>query len=477
MRHRDSRLSKIIHGGLSAILGRGVGLLVSAISLPITIHYLGPERYGIWVTASTTVVMLNVIDFGIANTLTNIISRAYASDDQTAAQRFYSTAFWISIAISIAIALTGVLLWGHINWTAALHTSNLASTREASLCVAIAFAFFLLSLPLNLIHRVLSGYQQTQISNYFNLTSNILGLGSILLVIQLHGSLPQLMFVYSSTLLASTVALNLWVVLWNKRWLLPHPGVVSRTVVSELMNSGLGFFILQLAGLVVFNSDNIVITHYLGAAEVTPYSVAWRLTGYAAILQTAVFHSVWPAYSEAYARGEYEWVRRTFWNIARLSMGTTGAAVLLMALFGRPLIRWYVGPAAVPSQWLLLGMCFWTLLSTGMNVEACLLAAVNRVKWQSIFSVIAVTLNVAFSIYLVQRIGSIGVVLGTILSYLLVLVVPQTVIVWRALYQPPAPTAIQTTENWQDKVTQTGSSNFGIAEATIRFEREPTVQS
>src|SRR5947209_7103048 len=180
---RDRRLSKIIHGGLSAILGRGVGLLVSAISLPLTVRYLGPERYGIWITASTTVVMLNVIDFGIANTLTNIISRAYAADDRTAAQRFYATAFWISMAIAVAIALVAAVVWGRIDWASPFHTHDPATTREASICVAIAFAFFLLSLPLNLIHRVLSGYQQTQITNYFNLTSNILGLGSILLII------------------------------------------------------------------------------------------------------------------------------------------------------------------------------------------------------------------------------------------------------------------------------------------------------
>jgi O-antigen/teichoic acid export membrane protein len=454
---RDSRLSKIIHGGVSAILGRGVGLVVSAISLPLTVRYLGPERYGIWVTASTTVVMLNVIDFGIANTLTNIISRAYAADDRGSAQRFYATAFWISAAIALAIGLAVVPLWGHINWASALHTHDPAATRDASLCVAIAFAFFLLSLPLNLIHRVLSGYQQTEITNYFNLTSNILGLGSILLVIWLHGSLPQLMFVYSGTLLASTAALNLWVVLWDKRWLLPRPGVVSRSVVSELMNSGLGFFVLQLAGLVVFNSDNIVITHYLGPAEVTPYSVAWRLAGYAAILQTAVFPSLWPAYSEAYARGEYAWVRRTFWNVARLCMGSTAAAVLIMAFFGRSIIRWYVGPAAVPSLWLLLAMCFWTLLSTGMNVEACLLAAVNRIKWQSIFSVISVMLNVGFSVYLVQRIGSVGVILGTILSYLMVLVVPQTIIVWRALYRPPTHCSTQVTGHWHATAPPAGT--------------------
>jgi O-antigen/teichoic acid export membrane protein len=441
----DKRLGRIIHGGLSALLGRGVGLLVSAISLPLTVRYLGPQRYGIWVTVSTTVVMLAVMDLGVANSLTNMISRAYAAGDRRAARRFYATAFWISLSISFTLGVAAYFLWPHINWPSVFHlTSYPAEAREASLCVAVALSFFLLSLPLNLINRVLSGYQQTQITNYFNLLSNILGLAAILLVIHRHGTLLNLMGFYSGTLLAGTAFLNLWVHLWDKRWLLPLPTAICRDAFRELMNSGAGFFILQVAGLIVFNSDNIVITHYLGAAEVAPYSVTWRLAGYAAVLQTAVFPSLWPAYSEAYARGDYAWVRRTFWNAARLSLGTTAFAILVLSVFGRTLIRWYVGPTAIPSQILLLAICAWTLLSAAMDLQACLLAAINRVKWQGILSAVAAVLNIGLSIFLVKRIGSLGAVLGTTLSYILVLVVPQTVIVWRALYQPPTMPAAAT---------------------------------
>ena len=433
----DPRLSRIVHGGLSALLGRAVGLMVSAISLPLTVRYLGPQRYGIWVTVSTAVVMLSVTDLGIANSLTNSISRAYAANDRLLARRFYASAFWVTLSISCCLGLALLVSWPHIAWASLFHLSDLAQAREASLCVAVALCFFLLSLPLNLINRVLSGYQQTQITNYFNLLASVLGLVAILVVMRLHGTLLKLMCFYSGTLLAGTLFLNLWVHTFDKRWLLPHPRAFSRGAARDLVNSGSGFFILQIAGLVVFNSDNLVITHFLGAAEVAPYSVTWRLAGYAAILQSAVFPSLWPAYSEAYARGDYAWVRKTFWRAVRLSLGTTAAAVLVLSIFGRHLIRWYVGPSAVPGQLLLVAICAWTVLSAGMDLQACLLAAINRVKWQGILSGVAAVANLAFTIYLVQRIGSLGVVLGTILSYILVLVVPQTVIVWRALYQPP----------------------------------------
>jgi hypothetical protein len=72
-----------------------------------------------------------------------------------------------------------------------------------------------------------------------------------------------------------------------------------------------------------------------------------------------------------------------------------------------------------------------------MTVESCLLAAVNRTREQGVLSIIAAALNLALSIVLVQRFGSVGVIAGTILSYLLVLVVPQSLIVREMLIKPP----------------------------------------
>ncbi len=121
---------------------------------------------------------------------------------------------------------------------------------------------------------------------------------------RMHGSLVMLMLLYSATLMSGTLALNLWMNFWHRPCDLPQANVIDRTVIRSLISTGLGFFLLQLAGMVVVNSDNLVITHYLGAADVVPYSVTWKLAGYATVLQTAIFPSLWPAYAEAYARGD-----------------------------------------------------------------------------------------------------------------------------------------------------------------------------
>ncbi|MGI4855087.1 MAG: polysaccharide biosynthesis C-terminal domain-containing protein, partial [Janthinobacterium lividum] len=97
--------------------------------------------------------------------------------------------------------------------------------------------------------------------------------------------------------------------------------------------------------------------------------------------------------------------------------------------------------AAVPSWALLISICGWMVLSTFMDLEACLLAALDAVRLQGALSIVAAAINLALSIYLVKRVGVIGVVIGTVVSYAVTLVVPQTVIVLRKLYPREAPVA------------------------------------
>lgn len=242
-------------------------------------------------------------------------------------------------------------------------------------------------------------------------------------------SMPTL-FVMSAGCLTFAALCNLILVVgWQKPWLRPRLSLIDRSAVGELLDSGSAFFLIQVAAVVVFSSDNVIVSHYLGAAEVTPYSVTWRVVGLAAVLQSLVFPALWPAYAEAYPRHDFLWVRRTFAATMKGTVALNTICVTILLLFGRSLIRLWAGAAAVPSTPLLLAMGIWALINGFMSVESCLLAALNRTREQAALSIIAAGVNIALSLWLVRHIGSLGVIGGTILSYLCVLVVPQSLIV------------------------------------------------
>jgi O-antigen/teichoic acid export membrane protein len=101
------------------------------------------------------------------------------------------------------------------------------------------------------------------------------------------------------------------------------------------------------------------------------------------------------------------------------------AVALLIGLLGRPVIRIWAGPPAVPGRLLLWLMCGWViLLACGLN-QAVLLSATSRIRLQAVYSLIGAAANLGLSIYLVRLIGVPGVLIGTLVSYILFGLAPQ----------------------------------------------------
>jgi len=438
---RDPRLSRVLKGALSGLAGRGLALVVSAVTLPMTVRYLGPLQYGVWVTISTTVIMLSVLDLGIANSLTNYISRAFAQDSEHMARQYYATAFWATSGIATLSGLLIALGWRWIHWGALFHLTDPVLARQAGQCAAISLTFFLASLPLGLANKVLGGYQRIPVANGFSMLNSVLGMIAIVTTILLHGSIVVLMASFCVAMLMGTLLLNLWVALRHRPRIHALPRYFHRAAARDILGEGILFFFLQVAGLIVFSSDNVIIAHYRGASEVTPYSVAWRLTTYATMLQSLLVPALWPAFSEAYVRKDMTWIRTTYRRIMRGTVFSVGVAALILGVIGRPIIRLWAGPAAVPGAGLLWTMCFWAVLVSITVNQAALMAATQRLKLQAFSSTLAAALNLWLSIVLVQRMGAMGVLLATIVSYLLLILAPQAFEVRRILsgrYLAPA---------------------------------------
>jgi O-antigen/teichoic acid export membrane protein len=429
---RYGRIVKAVSSGAAArLLSAGITL----VSLPLAVRYLGAERYGVWATITTTVVWINLLDLGVANTLTNSISRAYALDDRVSAARYFSNALVIAASIAAVVGGAFAVVFPRLNWMKLFNVSASVPAAEVRNTVALAAALMLLGLPCGLGGKVLAGYQELHRNNYAvcaGAVASVMGLG---LGVALRASMPVL-FVMSAGCLTFASLVNLVVlVVWRKPWLLPRLALIDRSTTRELFSSGSSFFLIQVAAVVVFSSDNMVVSHYLGAAEVTQYSVTWRLVGFAAILQSLIFPALWPAYSEAYAKRDYGWIWRTFSLTMKGTVAFNLCCMAVVFAFGRALIRVWAGPTAVPAFSLLMAMGVWTLISGFMSVESCLLAALNRTREQALLSIVAAAVNIALSVLLVRYIGSLGVIGGTIMSYVLVLVIPQTLIVGRTFKQ------------------------------------------
>jgi O-antigen/teichoic acid export membrane protein len=187
------------------------------------------------------------------------------------------------------------------------------------------------------------------------------------------------------------------------------------------------FFVIQVAGLLVLQTDNLVIAHYLGASAVTPYSVTWRLFTCTTLLQSVLVQAIWPAYTEAFARGDSRWIKRTLRMNLLINGLTTGTLVAVLVATGPMIILAWAGPAAVPPFRVVLYMGIWSLISAVLAPLICLLNARGRLKGQMIYGIMLAIANRILSVYLLQRSGIEGVILGTVLAYSIFAVVPLSI--------------------------------------------------
>src|SRR5947209_14291294 len=89
---RERRSRGIVRGTAAALVARAIGSLTGIITVPLTVRYLGTERYGAWMTISTILIFLGLSDLGLVSSLTNALGRAFGEHDRVSARRYVTTA-------------------------------------------------------------------------------------------------------------------------------------------------------------------------------------------------------------------------------------------------------------------------------------------------------------------------------------------------------------------------------------------------
>jgi O-antigen/teichoic acid export membrane protein len=430
------RYVRIFQAVLTSLAGRGVGVIVSLISIPLTVRYLGAERYGVWVTVSTLLAWLNIADLGLGSGLTNALSECYGKDRRDLAQSYVATTFWVLVGVGGALGGAFLITWPWLDWPALFNVHSAQARAEVGPAMALAIAIFLLNFPLSIVVKIYGAYQEGAIANSWATAGNLASLLALIAATRVEGGLVWLVVAVSGTLLLVTAANALWLFWRHKPWLKPRVSAIRRESVRRLVGTGGMFFVLQIASLLILQTDNVIIAHYLGARQVTPYSVAWRLFSYSTLPQVLIFNALWPAYGEAFTRRDTAWIKRTLRANALFSIVSTALLAAPLVLFGQIIIELWAGGDAVPPFTVLAWMGCWSLLFAAMNTTTCILNGLGRVRGQMIYGMATAGVNIVLTIAWVSSFGLSGVIAGTVISYLVCALVPQlaeTIAVIRSL--------------------------------------------
>src|SRR6476659_4426679 len=95
---------------------RGCSIAISFILVPLTIRYVNPTQYGIWLTLSSIVGWFSFFDIGFGNGLRNKFAEAIAKGNTALAKIYISTTYAILSLVIIGILILFFCVNPFINW-------------------------------------------------------------------------------------------------------------------------------------------------------------------------------------------------------------------------------------------------------------------------------------------------------------------------------------------------------------------------
>lgn len=411
-RFRRASLSAVTSFG-----SKGIALLTTAITVPLTLGYLGSERFGVWMTLSAIVALLGFTDLGLGNSLLNGVAHAAGRDDRPLIRTNVSNGLAMLLAVAACFGVLFAVAYDSMPWAQIFNVQSTATLDEAGPAAAVLVACFLVSMPASAYPQVRLGLQEGYVNSGFVAAGNIAALVLVFVAIQMQLGLPWLVLAMAGAPVLATVA-NGVALLVRAPWLRPQLHDIRWAIARTLLHVGLLFLVLQLAVAVAFTSNSIIIAAMLGPSAVAEYAVVTKLFLIPAVLVSLALAPLWPAYREALGRGDVPWVRRTFDRSLRLSLTVAGLSSAVLVAFGIPIISFWVGTSAVqPSFGLILAVGVWTTISAVGTAVAMLLNGAQVMKFQVITATVMATMSVLLSIALTASIGISGVVWGSVIAY------------------------------------------------------------
>jgi O-antigen/teichoic acid export membrane protein len=387
------------------------------LAMPLGLQYLGSSDYGIWLTIFSVISWVSFFDLGITNGLKNRLSEALSAKDILSAVRYLSTAYALLFLLVAVLAVITSIVFYLFSAQAFFAGSMDAGTLKILLILSAVQALRLLAEP---VLALLTADHRIGIAGWIGTAGNILSLAVIyflakfsapgLLRLGLAATLPPLV-------VTATASLTLYRRMY--RDLTPSFAAIDTRLSRDLLSLGGSFFILQIAGLVLFSTDNLIILKLFSAEEVVPYNVSFRYFSLLSILFSLFLAPFWPVFTSLFANSDPDRIRRVVRRLVQawMILVFAGAVMLLSA----PLVyRAWLGPDIRVPAMMDLCMLLFALVSSWNNIFAAFLNGVSRIRLQVVVAVITALLNVPLSVVLASSagMGPSGVMMATCLCLL-----------------------------------------------------------
>jgi O-antigen/teichoic acid export membrane protein len=388
--------------------------LVRFIAMPILIHGLGRDRYGIYATVTSVVGYVGLLDLGIGISLTKFVAEYYARRDFRRLNEMLST----SLLLYIGLGVVGSAILVGFSSLFVQHVFEIPVSlwTEGRYVFWISAVSLFNGLTLGIFGNLLNGIQRQDVARTIAIGNSVITYAGSILLIKLGYKLVA--FMLFATFMD---VLSFLIQMWVAKRMLPEvrffPRIFRKKELKQIANFSFAMFINQLAARNMGVLDKLILGIFLPIANVTLYSVGFTLASFAARVPSAVSLASLPAASELMAQDRLHAVHQLILRGIKYTALLAVPLFTVMSVMAPDIVRLWMGEGYALSarvlQFLLIGYFWLTLSFSGASV----MIGIGKPYINTFYALAQILLCSSLSIVMVQFFGVLGAAAGSAMAY------------------------------------------------------------
>lgn len=414
----NERTRNVKNNIIQSVAIKGFSILIQLLLVPMTLGYLSPELYGIWLTLSSILLWLHFFDVGFTLGLKNKLAEAIALGDFKRGKRLVSTTYFMMVVVFVPLSIVLELVVPHINWSRFLNVSQIYNEQLINVMQVLVICFCL-QMIFNVISSVLAAYQKVALSSVFPVIGNFFAVIAIYLLTRF--SQPSLLnLALAISYLPIIVYFISSIVLFRGKLkaITPSLRTIDTSLIKDIFSLGVRFFIIQIQLIVLYQSTNILISNITSPLDVTAYNIAYKYISIALMAFNIILSPLWPAFTDAYTKRDYVWMNNVYNQMKKL-FRVLCMVIIIMSVFSPLVYQVWLSDKTCVSIAMTIGVAIYVIVHSWDSLQVMLINGTGCVTLQTYVTLVGLFLHIPLSFLLGKYLGALGVVVSMIIINIL----------------------------------------------------------
>lgn len=402
---------------------KGVSGLSLFVSIPLLIRYLGHSDYGLWVLVFALFQWVLLMDFGLASVLKTKIPILIYENKQNLLKSYLKSTYKITAYIALFLFAFFLILIYFIDLKTVLKIPMHSNEFVKKLFVINMFLFclnFFFNVHKSLFVAFLKGKYAEQ-SIAVNQLLFLFSLGCLLIFEPNIVSEDKLLYI---TLINGLVCflVNAFYTLfffYQEKLNLKTTVKTSQEFLKEMIVLGTKYMLIQVGLLVVFSSDNYILSSIFGPKDIVPYEVVNKYFQFPIMILFATLSPLWSMFAKNYIQNKKAILLKSFKRFNLLFIFMIGFIIIISMICPFVISIWINDKVTVP-QGLILYTAIVTIFRIFVTFYTFFLNGIGKLNKYIILLLLSVVVKIPLSYYFIKLgLGINSVIISTLLILLI----------------------------------------------------------